>query len=147
MSLGDYLRILRARHGGVTPWEIETALPALPKGLYRQMEQRYRAVGDDETIRLLAEFYGVPFEELRWQLDWPRKALSRALVAAVKENRPLSLELSTGVNVQGCVKWWDLGAVGLETDQGEIVIQRHAVQRWSPRAPEPESISEDEEET
>ena len=47
MSLGDYLRLLRARKGGITPWDIEAATD-LPKGLYRQMEQRYRAVGDDE---------------------------------------------------------------------------------------------------
>ena len=54
MSLGDRLRVLRAERGGVTPAEIEAALPDLPKGLYRYMEQRYRAVGDDATIALLA---------------------------------------------------------------------------------------------
>ena len=35
MSLGDYLRLLRAKHGGLTPWDIESAT-TLPKGLYRQ---------------------------------------------------------------------------------------------------------------
>ncbi len=137
MSLGDMLRMLRARKGGITPQDIEAALPDLPKGLYRQMEQRYRAIGDDASIALLADFYGVPFEELRWRLDWPRKALSRALVHALQHRIPITLHLWNGQTVTGLVKWWDLGATELETDNGPIVIQRHAVERWDPRAPEP----------
>jgi sRNA-binding regulator protein Hfq len=137
MSLGDYLRLLRARRGGITPWDIEAA-SGLTKGLYRQMEQRYRAVGDDDSIRILADFYGVPFEELRWRLDWPRKALSRALAAAVRENRPITLHLWNGESVTGSVQWWDLGAVALEAAPGELlVVQRHAAERWDPRAPDP----------
>lgn len=136
MSLGDKLRLLRARRGGVTPVAIEAALPDLPKGLYRQMEQRYRAVGNDATIRLLADFYGAPFEDLRWRLDWPRKALSRALVHAQQNNLPITLHLWNGQTVTGRVKWWDLGAAGIETDAGEIVVQRHAAERWDPTAPD-----------
>jgi hypothetical protein len=147
MSLGDSLRLLRARHGGITPLDIETALPALPKGVYRQMEQRYRAVGDDESIRLLADYYGVPFEDLRWRLDWPRKALSRALVHAVRGDAPITLQLWSGQTITGRVKWWDLGAIGLETAAGEVVVQRHAAERWEPRAPDDAGIaSEDDEE-
>ncbi|MGQ9491682.1 MAG: Hfq-like protein [Anaerolineae bacterium] len=138
MSLGDTLRLLRARKGGITPLEIEAALPELPKGLYRQMEQRYRAVGDEASIALLADFYGVPFEELRWRLDWSRKALSRALVQAMKNSTPLTLQLWDGHTVTGLVKWWDLGALELVTPDGSaLVIQRHAVERWDPRAAEP----------
>src|SRR5512139_2572374 len=103
MSLGDYLRLLRAQRGGITPLEIETALPDLPKGLYRQMEQRYRAVGDDDTIRALGGFYGVPFEELRWRLDWPRKGLSRALVQALMHDAPITLYLWNRQVVAGTV--------------------------------------------
>ncbi|OIO91509.1 MAG: hypothetical protein AUK03_10960 [Anaerolineae bacterium CG2_30_64_16] len=136
MSLGDYLRILRARRGGITPWDIEAATD-LPKGLYRQIEQRYRAVGDDESIQVLADFFDVPFEELRWRLDWPRKALSRALVAGREADASITLFLSTGQTVTGRVVWWDLGAVGLETlEAGLLVVQRHAVERWDPRATE-----------
>jgi len=136
MSLGDYLRILRARCGGITPWDIEAAT-GLPKGLYRQIEQRYRAIGDDESIRILADFFDVPFEELRWRLDWPRKALSKALVAVSEADGPITLFLSTGQAVTGRVIWWDLGAVGLETPEaGLLVVQRHAVERWDPRAAE-----------
>lgn len=133
MSLGDTLRLLRAKHGGVTPLDIEAATP-LPKGVYRQMEQRYRAVGDDESIRILAEYYGVPFDDLRWRLDWPRKALNHALVACLRDHTPITLYLWNGQTIAGSVTWWDLGAVGLETADGElVVVQRHAAERWAPR--------------
>ena len=148
MSLGDKLRILRAQHGGVTPAEIEAALPELPKGVYRYMEQRYRAVGDDATIGMLAGYFDVPFDELRWRLDWPRKELNRALVHAVNEDLPIALHLSDGEVVTGKVKWWDLGACEISTAGGDVVVQRHAVERWDPRAPDPAEpgTGEDEEE-
>lgn len=143
MSLGDYLRLLRATHGGITPWEIEEAT-GLPKGLYRQMEQRYRAVGDDDAIRMLADFHGVAFEELRWRLDWPRKALSRALVAAQAKGIPITLHLWNGAAVSGLVLWWDLGAVALQMADGTpMVVQRHAAERWNPTEPaREESVTE-----
>lgn len=138
MSLGDQLRMLRARRGGVTPAEIEVALPDLPKGLYRLAEQRYRAVGDDESIRMLADYFSVPFEDLRGHLDWPRKALSRAFVHVIDAKLAITLHLSNGEVVTGKVKWWDLGAVEVATASGDMVVQRHAVVRWEPRAPEAE---------
>ncbi len=138
MSLGDQLRLLRARRGGVTPAEIEAALPELPKGLYRLAEQRYRAIGDDDSIHMLADYFGVPFEDLRWRLDWPRKALSRAFVHVTDGKLPITLYLSNGDVVSGEVKWWDLGAAEIATANGDVVVQRHAVERWKPRAPEPE---------
>jgi sRNA-binding regulator protein Hfq len=132
MSLGDYLRLLRARAGGITPFDIEAATE-LPRGLYRLMEQRYRTVGDDESVRLLADFYGVPFDDLNWRLSWPRKALSHSLVAAVRNRRPITLHLWNGDTAAGLVKWWDLGAIGLDADRGDVlVVQRHAVERWEP---------------
>lgn len=137
MSLGDRLRMLRAQRGGITPAEIEAALPELPKGRYRFIEQRYRAVGDDDTIRLLAEYFGVPFEDLRWRLEWPRKALSRALVHAAREHLPITLHLTNGSSITGEVNWWDLGAAEIRASSGDIVVQRHAVERWEPLAPEP----------
>jgi hypothetical protein len=146
MSLGDTLRLLRAKHGGVTPLEIEAAT-TLPKGLYRQMEQRYRAVGDDESIRILAEYYGVPFEDLCWRLDWPRKALNHALVACVRDNQPITLSLWNGQTIAGTVRWWDLGAIGLETAEGGlVVIQRHAAERWEPRVTSDAALVDDADE-
>ncbi len=145
MSLGDRLRMLRAQRGGVTPAEIEAALPELPKGLYRYMEQRYRAVGDDPSIAMLADYFGVPFDELRWRLDWPRKALNRAFVFAMQEGRPLTLQMWNGDTVSGKVGWWDLGAAEIRTADGNVVVQRHAVERWDPRAPDSEETEESEE--
>ena len=146
MSLGDKLRLLRAERGGMTPADIEAALPDLPKGLYRYMEQRYRAVGDDATIDMLARYFGVPFEDLRWRLDWPRKGLSRALFHAETQGHPITLELSSGEKVTGVVKWWDLGATEIGTDAGSVVAQRHAVERWDPPAPEPDTPDDEDEE-
>jgi sRNA-binding regulator protein Hfq len=146
MSLSDYLRLLRAKHGGITPWDIENAT-GLTKGLYRQMEQRYRAMGDDETIGILAGFYGVPFTELRWRLDWPRKILSRSLLATALDQSPLTLYLWNGQVVTGKVMWWDLGAVALDTGSGEpLIVQRHSVERWSPRFDEADAAQDDDNE-
>jgi sRNA-binding regulator protein Hfq len=143
VSLGDYLRLLRARRGGITPMEIEQKT-GLPPGLYRYMEQRYRSVGDDDSIRTLADFFGESFDDLRWRLDWPRKELSRAIAAAAKADAPITLFLWDGRNASGKVVWWDLGALMLESEQGDRqVIQRHAVERWDPRAPEPAIETED----
>jgi hypothetical protein len=147
MSLGDKLRLLRAQRGGVTPVEIEMALPELPKGLYRYMEQRYRAVGDDTSIAMLADYFGAAYEDLRWRLDWPRKALNHALVYAMNGEQPITLQLWNGESVTGKVKWWDLGATELATDSGDVVVQRHAVERWDPRGPEPDTGEGEEEET
>jgi hypothetical protein len=43
-------------------------------------------------------------------------------------------ELRTGETLAGQVRWWDLGAFGLETGDGEplTVVQRHAVLDWTP---------------
>jgi transcriptional regulator with XRE-family HTH domain len=144
MSLGDYLRLLRARHGGTTPWEIEMAT-GLTRGLYRQMEQRYRAMGDDDSIRALAEFYGAPFDDLRWRLDWPRKILSRTLVGVALEQRPITLYLWDGQVVTGKVAWWDLGAVALDTGAGALlIVQRHSIERWDPRIVGPDASADDD---
>jgi transcriptional regulator with XRE-family HTH domain len=129
MSLGDYLRLLRARRGGVTPVEISAATGLSP-GLYRQLEQRYRSLGSDEDLRRLAEYFDVPLEDLSWRQAWPRKGLSRDLVAAFRTGRPITLHLWTGRTFAGRVLWWDLGAVGLATSDGEVVVQRHATERW-----------------
>ncbi len=57
--------------------------------------------------------------------------MSRSLVAALRQQSPITLYLWNGQTVTGMVKWWDLGAVGLETDAGHLlVVQRHAAERW-----------------
>ncbi len=143
MSLGDFLRLQRARRGGITPWDIEEATQ-LPKGLYRQMEQRYRAIGDEDAVRMLADFYQLPFEDLYWRLGWSRKALSRALQVSFAQKTPISFETWDGEQATGVVLWWDLGAAAIDTDQGLSVVQRHAIERWSPRLDEPYQGAEEE---
>jgi len=109
------------------------------------MEQRYRAMGDDASIEILAEFYAVPFEDLRWRLDWSRKTLSRALHVAATNQMPITLGLWNGQEAVGKVVWWDLGAVGLDTgNEPLLIVQRHAVERWDPRPPEDSAVDADD---
>ncbi len=130
MSLGDYVRYLRAVEGGPTPWQIEEAT-GVPSGVYRQIEQRYRAIGEDETLQKLATYYGVEFEEMRWRQQWSRKNLTAALIEAAEHHHPIQLVLRSGVTLSGQVVWWDLGAVELKEASGaSVVVQRHMVDRW-----------------
>lgn len=130
MSANDYLRYLRAVKGGPTPQDIATAT-GVPAGVYRQIEQRYRAQGSEEELASLAAYFEVPVEELTSRVEWSRKALSAALVEAVEQDAPIELVLRSGQTVTGKVQWSDLGATLLRLDEGqEIVVQRHMVDRW-----------------
>lgn len=132
MSLGDYLRYLRAVKGGPTPWDIQEATGVLPND-YRQMEQRYRAIGSDEDLGRLAAYYRVPTEELLWRREKSRKALSLALAQAQQTGASIRLQLRTpSVSFCGKVCWWDLGAALIEPDDGsgQVVVQRCMVDDW-----------------
>lgn len=130
MSLGDYVRYLRALKGGPTPWQIEE-VTGVPSGIYRQIEQRYRAVGEDDILDRLAAYYEVPVEELTWRYAWSRKALNAALAFAQENKAPVSLTLRDGEMIEGRLNWWDLGAIALTEADGQlVVIQRHIVDRW-----------------
>lgn len=130
MSAGDYMRYLRAVKGGPTPQDIQDAT-GVPAGIYRQMEQRYRAMGTEEELASLAAYFEVPVEELTNRADWTRKALSAALVEAVEMDAPIRLELRNSHEITGKVVWSDLGAALIQREDGqEIVVQRHMVDRW-----------------
>ena len=130
MSLGDYVRYLRALKGGPTPWQIEE-VTGIPSGVYRQIEQRYRAVGEDDTLERLAVYYQVPLEDLTWRYAWSRKALNATLASTQENGTPISLELRSGEVVSGQVSWWDLGAIAVTEADGQlVVVQRHIVDRW-----------------
>jgi len=145
MSSGDYLRFLRALHGGKDFFTIE-AETGIPSGLMRQIEQRYRAVGDEETLRKLAEYYGVDPEEVLWRHEWSRARLTFALEDAMREDVPIRLYLRTGETFTGKVQWVDLAATCLNVDGREIVIQRHWVDKWE-LLPEEEEESTGEQES
>lgn len=133
MSLGDYLRYLRAVKGGPDFLTIE-GVTGLPASTMRQIEQRYRRMGEnDEELRKLADYFHVPVEELVWRREKWRKLLSEALYTAQQEKRGIRLVLRDGPTFEGSVLWWDLGAIELElsSGQGRVVVQRHAVDDWS----------------
>lgn len=132
MSLGDELRYLRAFHGGGDLAEIEEEA-GLEPGTLRYMEQRYRRMGeDDEVLAKIAAYYGVPLEKLQYHRDRYRKALSAYLHRATESEANARFELRTGETLTGRVRWWDLGAFGLEPEGGGslTVVQRHAVVDW-----------------
>jgi transcriptional regulator with XRE-family HTH domain len=132
MSLGDYVRYLRAIKGGPDFFTIEEATGVSARTL-RQIEQRYRRVGEnDEDLQKLAEYYAVPVEELTWRREKWRKLLSEALYTAQTEDRPIRLILRDGPTFEGRVLWWDLGTTELELHDGSkrLVVQRHAVDDW-----------------
>jgi transcriptional regulator with XRE-family HTH domain len=131
MSLGDELRYLRAKAGGPTPFEIKDAT-GIEAGLYRQLEQRYREMGDDETVEKLAAYFGCDADMLKRARSRSRKALSRHLEKALESQEPIQLHLRTGETLSGRLAWCDLGALGLEPQDGGplIVVQRHAVIDW-----------------
>jgi transcriptional regulator with XRE-family HTH domain len=132
MSLGDELRYLRAFHGGGNLQEIEDEI-GLSHNALCSMEQRYRRVGeDDEELAKIAAYYNVPLEKLQWHRERYRKALSAYLQKMIDSETAAGFTLRTGKEVKGCVRWWDLGAFGLEPESGEpfVVVQRHAVVDW-----------------
>ena len=131
MSLGDELRYLRAKAGGITPFDIAEAT-GVDASLYRQLEQRYREMGDDETIEKLSAYFGCDATILKRARARSRKALSQHLFKAKQSDEPVTLHLRTAETFTGRVAWWDLGALGLEPMDGGpiVVVQRHAVVDW-----------------
>jgi len=131
MSLGDYVRYLRAMNGGPDYRAVEAATGVAGRTL-REIEQRYRRVGEDDDLHKLADYFGVPVQELTWRREKWRKLLSEALHTAQKEGRSIRLVVRDGPVFEGRVLWWDLGAAELELSGGEdnVVVQRHVVDDW-----------------
>jgi hypothetical protein len=133
MSLGDYVRYLRAMKGGPDFWTIQEDT-GVPSRTLREIEQRYRRVGEnDEDLQKLAEYFGVSVEKLTQRREKWRKLLSEALHVAQTDACPIRLALRDGPTFEGHVLWWDLGATELELSdkQGRLVVQRHAVDDWA----------------
>lgn len=132
MSLGDYLRYLRALHGGESTLEIAKLIGLPSPWPINEIEQRYREVGADELVLKLADYYGVPAEDLVARRKRSRKALSQFLDDAQKAGRKVTLVLRNGERLSGAVQWTDMGALALETGEGPgpVVIERHIVDDW-----------------
>jgi len=132
MSLGDELRYLRAFRGGGNLRQTEEEIGLQP-GTLRYIEQRYRRVGEnDDVLAKIAAYYNVPLERLQWHRERYRKALSAYLHQAMESGTVARFELRTGETLTGRIRWWDLGAFGLEPEGGGplTVVQRHAVLDW-----------------
>ncbi len=138
MSLGDYLRLLRALRGGPTCLEVGLGAGLSAPNLVAQIERRYREIGDDKTIERLAAYFQVPVEDLRRYQGRYRKALSVFLDEAWRSGRPVRVSIWTGETLTGRVVNWDMAAFGLAPSDGspEILVQRHAVDDWEFEAAE-----------
>jgi len=143
MSLGDYVRFLRAVKGGVTPWEMAEEADILA-GEYRQVEQRYRETASDEMVEGLARYFDVPAEELLRRREWSRKALSADLDRSRRQRRVIHLTMRTEDCLSGWIEWFDLGAalLRLSDGTGEMVVQRHMVEEWKLEPVEEDAAAE-----
>jgi hypothetical protein len=132
MSLGDQLRYLRARRGGPSLSDVSRAIGEPNATRVQALEHRYRDTSDDDLIRRLAAYYGVPEEELQWHRRRSRRDLALHVHAAMQSGHAAILHLRNGDTLAGSVAWWDLSAIGLKpTDGGPlVVVQRHAVVDW-----------------
>ena len=130
MSLSDHLRYLRAMRPGLTPEDIAEALEGALPGAVSQAEKRYRPVADEALIAGLARFYGRPLAEFQWHNARARKYLTFYVQRVLESQAPAMLTLRGGQTLSGRVVWWDLGAIGLQTEEGLLVVQRHAVIDW-----------------
>jgi hypothetical protein len=132
MSLGDHLRYLRARRGGIDTRSIAEELGLDRPWLINEIEVRYREVGDDELVAKLARYYDRPVDELLWHRARSRKKLTQDVALAMQEERPVRLVLRSGTALEGEPIWWDLGTIGLMVaGEDEVtVVQRHAVIDW-----------------
>lgn len=131
MSLGDYVRLLRAQRGGHDHADFAAAYGDGATKQLHLLEMRQRDISDGALLEKIAVFYGVSVPELQWHRQRSRKALSRYLLDAQLASRSITLRLRTGEELTGELTTWDLTAIGLKYANGALlVIQRHAVIDW-----------------
>ena len=118
MSLGDYLRYLRAMHGGESTLEIANKLGLLSPWPINEIEQRYRDCGSEELVAKLAEYYGVPVADLTWRRKRSRKGLSAFISNAADNSYTVVVILRSGERLEGTVDWFDMGAILLRPTEG-----------------------------
>ncbi len=134
MSLSDYIKYLRATHGGGTPWEIAEA-SGVPAGAIHLLEVKHRRVGeDDEQLGKLAAFFNVPLEELTRRREAYRKRLAFFLEEAISGEKPVALKLEDGEELEGTILWYAREALAIapaNDAQGvPYIVQRSWVADW-----------------
>ena len=134
MSLSDYIKYLRAKHGGDTPWEIAEA-SGVPAGAIHLIEVKHRRVGeDDEQLEKLAAFFNVPLEELTTRREAYRKRFAYFLDEVSNGETAVCLKLEHGEELEGIVLWYAREALALtpvgETNGEPYIVQRSWVADW-----------------
>lgn len=141
MSLSDYLKYLRARKGGVTPWEIAEATGVPAAGVYL-IEVKHRRVGEDNAVLdRLATYFEVPVEEFTTRRESYRKLLTQFLDESRQQAAKIMLRLESGEELAGTVAWYSREAVALtpfsdHADETEAtaadpyIVQRSWIAGW-----------------
>ena len=134
MSLSDYIKYLRARHGGDTPWEIAEA-SGVPAGAIHLLEVKHRRVGeDDEQLQKLASFFKVPVEELTTRREAYRKRLTFFLEELNSTDTPITLKLENGEEMEGTLLWYARETLALAPagdNNGEpFIVYRGWIADW-----------------
>jgi hypothetical protein len=145
MSLGDYVRLLRAQQGGHDHAAFAAAYGGAATKQLHLLEMRQRDISDDALLEKIAAFYHVPLAEVQWHRQRSRKALSQYLLDAELAARAITLRLRTDEVVTGELRWWDLAAIGLKQIDGSVlVVQRHAVVDWEGSETQPQPDQADD---
>ncbi len=132
MSLSDYIRYLRAVKGGLTPWEIAEG-SGVPARDIHFIEVKHRRVGeDDATLQKLADFFGVPVDDLKTKREAYRKLFTQFLKESQQSTDPVALKLESGEELEGAVEWYSREALALTSGDGErpYIVQRGWVTNW-----------------
>ncbi len=139
MSLSDYIKYLRAVKGGVTPWEIAEG-SGVPATEVHLLEVKHRRVGEDDAmLAKLADYFGVPLEELTGRREQYRKLLTQFLEDSLKHSNTVTLTLESGEQLTGKVEWYSREALALTPSDGEenpppasdpYIVQRNWVASW-----------------
>jgi hypothetical protein len=138
MSLSDYIRYQRAAKGGLTPWEIAEGSGVTSRDVHL-IEVKHRRMGDDdEMLRKLAAYFGVPFDALASRREAYRKRLAAFLDHSVSQSRAIALKLESGEELAGVPVWYSREAVALREGAAEAeadpvdlcIVQRGWVADW-----------------
>ncbi len=110
MSLGDYVRLLRAKQGGHDHADFAAAYGDAATKQLHLLEMRQRDISDAALLEKIAAFYEVPLTEVQWHQRRSRKGLSQYLLDAQLARRPVTLRLRTGEELTGALAGRDLTA-------------------------------------
>src|SRR4051812_37403036 len=134
MILSDLLTYLRARKGGAFYSDVSEAVDLPLLRLVRA--ERTLTVPDLtlEELGRLAEYYGVPLDDLKEARLRGRADLTTYLANQEKAGARVQLRLQGEIGVSGKILWRDRHAVALEQpDRTSLVVYRSSVESWGPR--------------